>query len=116
MLPLWLSGQIEAREQNHDVATYCTKFTKEDGMLDLSADPLPTGRQAYQNLLKIRAFEGWPGTFAFFERGGKRIRVQILDARLEGENLVIESVKPEGKARMPYADFLRSGAKPVVLQ
>ena len=109
MLPLWLSGQIEEREQNHDVATYCTKFTKEDGMLDLSADP-------YQNLLKIRAFEGWPGTFAFFERGGKRIRVQILDARLEGEDLVIESVKPEGKARMPYADFLRSGAKPVVLQ
>lgn len=104
ILPLWVQGDVEARPQNHDLATYCDKFSKEDGLLDLHVD-------GYQNLLKIRAFEGWPGTFAYFERGGKRIRVQILDAELEGNNLVIKTVKPEGKREMSYEEFIRSGAQ-----
>ena len=106
VLPLWVAGEIEAREQNHDLATYCKQFEKEDGLLDLSADP-------YQNLLKIRALEGWPGTFAFFTRANKKIRVQVLGAHLEGSNLVIDSVKPEGKREMSYAAFLNSGAMPL---
>lgn len=107
ILPLWVSGEIEAQEQNHDLATYAEKLTKEDGLLDLSSD-------GYKNLLKIRALEGWPGTYAFFERGGKTLRVQILDAHMEGAKLAITTVKPEGKREMPYGEFLRSGAKPTL--
>ena len=113
ILPQWVAGNIEAHEQNHDLATYCEKIEKEDGLLDLSAD-------AYKNLLKIRAYEGRPGTYAFFERGPstssgqvKRIRVQILDAHVEGGELVIDKVKPEGKREMSYDEFLRSGTKPL---
>lgn len=113
VLPLWIAGEIEARAQNHDLATYSKLFTKEDGLLDFAADP-------YQNFLKIRAFEGWPGTFAFFERAGNRIRAQIIDAHLEGAStspgkgnkLVIDTIKPEGKREMAYEEFLRSGARP----
>src|SRR3989344_1122583 len=76
ILPEWVAGNIEAREQNHDVATYCEKIRKVDGLLDLRADP-------YQNLLKMYAYEGWPGTYAYFERASKKIRVQILDAHVE---------------------------------
>ena len=105
ILPEYVAGNIEPREQNHDLATYSEKFSKEDGLLDLKADP-------YKNLLKIKAFEGWPGTFAFFERGGKKIRVQILEAHLAPRGaLGIDIVKPEGKREMPYADFSRSGAR-----
>lgn len=104
ILPLWARGEIEAREQNHDVATYTKIFEKEDGEIDLSADP-------YTNLLKIRAFEGWPGTYAYFLRGDKKIRVQILDAHMAGNKLMLDRVKPEGKGEMPYADFARSGIK-----
>lgn len=104
ILPLWIKGHIEARAQNHDVATYCEKIEKSDGHLDLNAD-------AYQNLLKIRAYEGWPGTFTYFERAGKKIRVAIVDAHLEGTELVVDTVKPEGKKEMSYAEFLRSGAR-----
>ncbi len=103
MLPLWESGEIEARVQNHDLATYTEKFSKEDGLLDLKGD-------AYPNLLKIRAFDGWPGTYAFFQRDGKRFRVQILDAHIEGKKLILDRVKPEGKGEMNYADFERGGA------
>ncbi|MBI4088185.1 methionyl-tRNA formyltransferase [Candidatus Kaiserbacteria bacterium] len=106
VIPQWIAGEIEARAQNHDVATYSTKFTKEDGLLDLSGD-------AYQNLLKIRAFEGWPGTYTFFGRGGKKLRVQILDARMSDKKLIIDTVKPEGKREMGYEEFLRSGAQPL---
>src|SRR3989344_4682649 len=29
VLPLWVAGEIETREQNHDLATYCKQFEKE---------------------------------------------------------------------------------------
>lgn len=106
ILPEWVAGTIEAREQNHDVATFTKKFEKEDGLLDLKAS-------AYENILTIRAFEGNPGTHAFFERNGKRIRVQILDAELKNGTLEITRVKPEGKGEMDYDAFLRGGAKPI---
>lgn len=106
VLPQWVAGEITAQDQNHDIATYCEKVEKEDGLLDLRADP-------YQNLLKIRAYEGWPGTFAFFERAGKKIRVSILDAHVEGKKLIIDAVKPEGKRDMPYSEFIRSGARAI---
>lgn len=106
ILPSWLAGDIEAREQNHDIATLCPKYTKEDGLLDLHAD-------AHVNLLKIRAFDTTVGTYTFFERNGKKIRVGILDAHLKNDKLVIDTVKPEGKREMPYEEFLRSGAVPL---
>lgn len=105
ILPSWIAGDIEAREQNHDVATLCPAYTKEDGLLDLAGD-------AYENLLKIRAFDTTVGTYTFFERNDKRIRVGILDAHMENSRLVIDTVKPEGKREMSYAEFLRSGATP----
>ncbi|OHB19609.1 MAG: hypothetical protein A2854_02750 [Parcubacteria group bacterium RIFCSPHIGHO2_01_FULL_56_18] len=106
ILPSWLTGEIEAREQNHDVATLCPSYTKEDGLLDLRGD-------AYHNLLKIRAFDTTVGTHTFFERGGKKIRVGIIDAHIENGRLLIDRVKPEGKKEMGYEEFVRSGAKPV---
>ena len=101
----WVSGEIEAREQNHDLETLCPTLEKADGLLDFSGDP-------HTNLLKIRAFDSTIGTHAFFERSSKKIRVQILDAHIEHNSLVIDKVKPEGKREMNYEEFLRSGAKP----
>jgi methionyl-tRNA formyltransferase len=106
VLPKYLSGKIAPEEQDHSQATYCKIFLKEEGEIDLSDD-------AYQNLLKIRAYDGWPGAFAFFDRNGQKIRVVIVEAHLEGSKLVLDAVKPEGKSTMPYEDFLRSGAKPL---
>ncbi len=68
------------------------------GELDLTADP-------YQNLLKIRAFDGWPGTFYFTEKNGEKIRVKIVDATIENGALVITKIIPEGKKEMDYKDF-----------
>ena len=106
-LPHWVAGTIDAIPQDESLATFCKKVKKGDGLISLSDDPHAT-------LLKIRAFEGWPGTYTFFERNGTRIRAAILDAHMDGAGaLVIDTVKPEGKNEMPYADFLRGGAVPI---
>ena len=100
-IPKWLEGTIHPHEQTHEEATFCTKITKEMGEIDLTADP-------YANLLKIRAFDGWPGTYFFTERNDKRIRVKIVDAELaEDGSLNILRVIPEGKKEMAYSDFSR---------
>ena len=97
----WVAGEITPEAQDHDKATFSRKIMKEDGHIDLADDP-------YQNLLKIRAYDGWPGTYFFAERGGKQVRVKILDAEIaEDGSLRILRVTPEGKREMDYADFLR---------
>lgn len=101
-IPAWLRGNITPREQAHEEATFCTKITKEMGEIDLTADP-------YINLLKIRAFDGWPGTYFFTEKNSKRIRVKIIDAELTQDgSLKILRVIPEGKKEMAYEDFVRN--------
>ena len=106
VLPRYLAGDITPTEQDHTLATKCRMIKKEDAQLDLAhGDP-------YENLLKICAYDEWPTTYAFFNRGGKSIRTQIIAAHMDGASLVIDTVKPEGKGEMPYADFIRSGATP----
>lgn len=100
-LPLYVSGDIIPQPQNHDVATYCGFFAKEDGRIDVHED-------AYKNLLKIRAFDGWPGTYTFFERKGVQVRVSIIEAHIDNKKLVLDVVKPEGKNEMTYSSFAQS--------
>lgn len=100
-IPKLLTGKVVPHDQNHTEATYCKKLTKEMGEISLSGDP-------HENMLKIRAFDGWPGTFFFTERNGVRTRIKIVDAnRAPDGSLSIITVIPEGKKEMSYQDFLR---------
>ncbi|OGG73034.1 hypothetical protein A3A38_01010 [Candidatus Kaiserbacteria bacterium RIFCSPLOWO2_01_FULL_53_17] len=105
IMPALASGDISLTEQEGAQATLCGKISKEDGLIDLADN-------AEENYRKFRAYTSWPGIYTFFKRGDKRIRVIITQAHLKGKRLVLDTVKPEGKDEMPYADFLRSGAKP----
>ena len=96
ILPEWMQGAIDPIMQNEAEATYCKKIEKEDGLLDLNDDP-------YKNYLKIKALEGWPGTYFFID--GKR--VIIKEAEFKDGKLEILKVIPEGKKEMLYSDFLR---------
>ena len=94
VLPQWLAGEITPQEQKHEEATLTKKVTKGDGLIDLNDDP-------YQNLLKIRAYEGWPGTYFFKDEK----RIKIIDAKLEKGKLNITRVIPEGKKEMDYSNL-----------
>ncbi len=101
VIPKWIKGEIEPKEQDHSKATVCKKIQKSEGEVDLvSGDQQEIFR-------KVRAFTGWPGTFFFTEYNNVRIRVLITKAEFENNTLVITHVKPEGRKEMPYADFLR---------
>lgn len=100
-IPAWIAGDITPEPQAHDEATYSEKITKDMGEISLADDP-------WQNLLKIRAYDGWPGTYFFHEKDGRHMRVKIADAEIGADgSLVITRVIPEGKREMPYEDFMR---------
>jgi len=105
LMPAILVGTAPAHEQDETQMTHAGKMSKEDGLLDLADDGIV-------NYRKFRAYIGWPGTYAYFERGGKKVRGIIVKAHLESSKFVIDTIKPEGKGAMPYGDFLRSGASP----
>lgn len=101
IIPEWVSGNITPSPQDHARATYCKKISKEDGLIDLSADP-------YENLRKIRAFDEWPGAYYFADGEERKIRVKITDAAVEDGKLIIQEVLPEGRKKMRYEEFLRN--------
>ena len=98
IIPKWISGKIQAQEQNHDNATFTKKLSKEDGKLNLNDD-------AEKNYRKIKSFDVWPRAYFFIEKNGKQARVIVTDATLENNKLIIKKVIPEGKKEMPYTDF-----------
>lgn len=99
-IPDWVTGKIQAVPQDESKATYTSLIKKEDGEIDPLGDPVT-------NYRKFRAYYGWPGTYFFTERHGKRIRVIVKDASLSEGVFKIKRVLPEGGHEIPYGDFLR---------
>ena len=100
ILPDWIRGKIIEKEQNHSAATLTRKITKEDGLLDFSADP-------YLNFRKIQAYHEWPQAYFFTEHDGKKIRIKVTGALFKESHLSIEKIIPEGGKEMRYEDFKR---------
>jgi len=100
-LPGYLAGTITPREQAHDAATFCTKIDKSMSELVLDPHHLPTGEQAREYLLKVRAFDGWPETFFMYQ--GKRVKIK--DATIIDGVFTPTRVVPEGKHEMLFSDF-----------
>jgi len=99
-IPLWISGSIVPKEQDHNKATFTKKITKESGLISLTDNPADTYR-------KIQAFDVWPRVYFMTERNGREIRVVITEAHITDNKLVLDRVIPEGKKEMAYEDFLK---------
>ena len=96
IIPEFISGNIQPREQDHTRATFVKKIMKTDGEIKLDDDQI-------KNWRKFRAYAHWPRTFFF--KDGKRII--ITEAKLENGKFVIKKVLPEGKKEIEYKDFLK---------
>jgi methionyl-tRNA formyltransferase len=90
ILPDYSDQKIESVGQQGQ-AVLCAKIKKEDGLVDLSGDPV-------KNYNKFRAFYEWPRTY--FMKDGKRII--ITDAALEEGKFLIKKILPEGRKEIPY--------------
>jgi methionyl-tRNA formyltransferase len=91
ILPKWIAGEIEEKEQDHTQASFTKMIKKEDGLINLNDDP-------YKNYLKIQAYHGWPSAFYF--EGSKRIK--ITQASFVDGKLIIEKIIPEGGREINY--------------
>jgi len=99
IIPQWIHGEIEARVQKHEEASYTKKITKQDGLVDLNDDPKI-------NWQKFRAYYKWPVTFFFIEKNPGQIRVKITEAEFKNNEFIIKKVIPEGKKEINYDQFL----------
>ncbi|MDO8505033.1 MAG: methionyl-tRNA formyltransferase [bacterium] len=66
VLPKWLDGEIEAKEQNHSEATFTKMLEREDGRIDWN-------KPAEEIEKMVRAYDAWPGTFTVWN--GKRLKI-----------------------------------------
>jgi methionyl-tRNA formyltransferase len=92
----YLTEEADLLPQEHGEATFTHFVKKEDGRLDF-------GKPVTQLEHEIRAYSGWPRSFADFR--GKRLIIE--SAHLTDDQLVIDQVQPEGGKIMPLAEFLR---------
>jgi methionyl-tRNA formyltransferase len=99
IIPKYTAGEITPISQNHQEATFCTKISKDMSELKINPYDLPEGQEAYQILLKIRAFAGWPETFFIHE--GKRFKIKQAD--IVDNKLRITRVVPEGKTETDFS-------------
>jgi methionyl-tRNA formyltransferase len=95
----YLNETVPLYPQNHFEATVTHFIKKEDGLLDL-------GEEAELNERKVRAYQGWPGTWVMYR--GKRLIIH--EAHVEGGTLLLDQVQPENGKRMSFTAFC-SGAR-----
>lgn len=105
VIPQWASGEIEPQEQDHKVATYTSKVSKADGELSIDPHNLPSGSTAKEYLFKIKGYDGFPGTFFFYNE--KRIKITEAELTENGELRII-TVVPEGKTALPFKQWLQN--------
>lgn len=103
VLPEWLQGNITPEEQAHSEATYTKKILKSDGEL-LESD------SEHTKYSKFCAYDGWPGTYFFTYRNGKKIRIKVTDATYEDGTFKPRRVIPEGKKEIDF-DVWRKSVK-----
>ncbi len=123
-LPDWLSNKIKATSQDEKKATYTKLFQKNDGKINWQEPAELIER-------KIRAFYPWPGTFTFWKKNDKNIRIKILKAKANLKNisstpgkvhnnltiqtkkgvLIIEKLQIEGKKPITAEEFLKGYPK-----
>lgn len=117
----YLKGEVKAIAQDTNKATYCSKISKEDGLINIYDNSLDT---IYN---KRRAYYLWPKTYFIWERkNGKKIQVIIEEMQIKENNRrqdhfiyqkngnwalhadIIELyVKPEGKSKISWDTFVQ---------
>lgn len=129
ILPAWVEGRIEPREQDHSQATYTKLLKREDGfippeVLGIIAPKPPTKRAGRgptskcklgpykieptpENLERfIRAMSPWPGAFTNVKiKYQISKRLKILKAHLEAGKLILDLVQLEGKKPVTFKQF-----------
>ena len=99
----YLEGKIKPRLQNHKEATFTHLIKKQDGFIDLKK----TSPQEAERF--IRAMQPWPGAWTQIklerDKVTKLLRLKILKAHLQENELILDEVQLEGKNPVSWKQF-----------
>ncbi|MEK9147359.1 MAG: formyltransferase family protein [Patescibacteria group bacterium] len=92
-------------KQDENKATYTNLIKKENAKINWKESPEIIER-------KIRAYIEWPIAFSYAKiktknQKSKIIRIQILEAEVQNNEIKIKKIRPEGRKDMSWSDFLR---------
>lgn len=104
-IPQWLDGSIEPQQQDHEKATYCSRFSKEDAEIMLDPLALPKDIEARAALHHIYAFTGIGDSY--FVYNDKRVKIKQAEIAADG-SLRLLRVTPAGKSEMDFEQYLQS--------
>jgi len=120
LIPSYMAGKINLKEQNHEDASYTTLITKEHGFLPMAYIMAATRGETIdeeflvpfckglalkvtpQNIYNmIRALKPWPGVWTIFNEK----RLKIIDANFSENTLIINTVQLEGRNEVSWKQF-----------
>lgn len=114
ILPNFVEGKIELCEQDHSMATFTKRFSRENGQINWQKSPEYLERF-------IRAMFPWPGAFTYITLNTKHLtqntrRLKILKAHLKvlsvkSSVLCLDEVQLEGKKPVSWEEFQRGYPK-----
>ncbi len=104
-VPEYIAGKITPRPQEHNAATFCSKFSTEDGFIDIhdiERAQIEGGAIALAIERKVRALNPEPGTWTMAStihniHFGKEKRVKILKADISvNGTLILKKIHVDG--------------------
>jgi len=116
---VFIKDSLQIRPQNHAVATYSKKLTKQDGFIEFEELKKALNNvtmKQYNNETIYNLFRGlypWPGIWTVLPNG-KRLKITNLTTCLPAgkvkqfNNLTIESVQLEGKKEVDFETFKKA--------
>ncbi|MCB9814970.1 methionyl-tRNA formyltransferase [Candidatus Nomurabacteria bacterium] len=105
VIQAWVHDELSQQEQDHSMATYCSKLDKAQAELNINPQKLPSGREATKILHTVYAFSGIGDTY--FIHNGKRVKIKKASLT-EGGSLLLQRVVPEGKKEIDFTDYLKT--------
>ena len=99
---------LHLKPQNHSLATYTKKLTKQDGFIEISKlkNQISKNSQEFFNL--FRGLTPWPGLWTLLRQGFEgqaSKRLKITDLSLVDGKLIIKKVQMEGKKEVDFETF-----------
>ena len=131
LIPAYVKGKIQLRDQDHNLATYTTQVKKEHGFITPKILAACLNGQSSKYVWEIpfmkdfilsvnsnnlnnfiRALDPWPGAWTLIKLQNKGVkekslRLKLLKAHLDNEKLILDEVQLEGKGPVTWSEFQR---------
>ncbi len=101
---------LKTTEQNHKIATYTKKLSKQDGFVEISNLKLQISNSPEKLYNLFRGLYPWPGIWTLIKpiqpgRLNEAKRLKITDIKLVDGKLIIKKVQLEGKKEVDFETF-----------